>query len=1013
MSSTVLQGIAVDNGRGVSLSNALVEIPLSSSLFTFSSLAPDGSDLDILDSDGATSISHSLRNWNSEVGLRLVDTWLAPPSDGTHSFVFAGQLQVGDIGLPNGPHTLWAAGSALNDPSPVYGELFVYDKNHNLVWSYQAPTKDYVMSCTLGDVNGDGVNEIAVGFRNAEQKAYILKNDGTVLWSFHGPNGVPNGYIRTATIGKLRNDLPGSEVVFGTSGGSVSLCDHTGTQLWTKTLTYSSGLHTIQAGIIDDLDLSGQGYIYCTQSTYVVKIDSLGNIIWSVSPLFGNIYSSYAIASGHITSTSTKQIVTSASVELPGATNAAGFVACLDINGNVLWTRMIPYPSAAISCGDVNGDGYDEVIVGWGTTTSNTTTTGWGGILVLDRNGNELACTSIPTITGAIRFADYDGSGTKAINVSCRDMRLFRYKWNTGVNAGGTVKAIIPSLGAGAAKTIYLARATSGINPPIGDCTFDLSGDDGSTPPDGDVQGGSWTIQSHRLTSRDSGNTSAAEAFEYTSSSCDSFELEFDARKPAQGDGTAADYYVGVRYRCNTWGTQRPNGYLLIVGAKGIVNLTRTQTTVGNVATVYSTASSGLTFGTSDVVRLRVVVASNDHSCSYSLNGGPWKILYAVQDTSGSPVTTPGTIAFVNNRGQSQYSSIVLKSIPSAYTVDSSGPGPVLTLWPAASISGPSDGTAGTQTGRFDVDLTSAALSDTVITMSGTLAGDQFEATLGGPQVSSVTIAAGQTRGSFYLTPGTAGTDLVSFVTAPATSYFGAPVSVDVSSPGIPFVPDPSANYMLLESSGYLLLELSDSGMLLETFTGPPPPPFVASASSCYLLLESGGHVVLEDGQSAAKLEAADTIAAYLLTEDGFHFLLEDGGGSIAIESQGAAGNHLGRFRLGDVVPISFAIANPDSYPEARIAAPYLLVHPYSTDGMNFLWPLLIDSDFSLGVFVVTCSYSIGGISGSTNVSFDVVAGGDPGSRVISLFSYERPESRYVLAQLQAGSLVQGSNPHP
>jgi hypothetical protein len=220
-----------------------------------------------------------------------------------------------------------------------------------------------------------------------------------------------------------------------------------------------------------------------------------------------------------------------------------------------------------------------------------------------------------------------------------------------------------------------------------------------------------------------------------------------------------------------------------------------------------------------------------------------------------------------------------------------------------------------------------------------------------------------------------------------------------------------SSPYLLTEDGSHVLLESGDSAILVElaSIVGTPSP---------YLLTEDGSHILLESGDSAILVEVPPGVSSeFLMSEDGFNLLLESGLGSIAIESfnsQGIiVGANLGRFRPGDVVPLAFSLAaRPDYNPIASVTPSGAAANPFSRDGINFLWPLLLDGRFTFGTFIVTCSYSIGGISGITQSSFEVVPGGDVGGRVISLFSYERPKRKYVLAQLQAGSLVQGSNPH-
>ncbi len=676
--STVLNAITLNNDHGVNLTNRLVEIPISSRNFNFSSVSSSGTNLDILDSNKSTSLSHSNRLWNQSVGLSLTSTWNAPTGDGTFVYRFAGQIQAGNLSLPNGPHTLWSAGTDLSGVTG-HGQLDCYDKNQNHVWTFKTPTNhDYIMSCTIGDVNGDGINEIAVGSRQLDAFGYLLNNSGTVLWSW--PN-VASQYTRVATIGNMRNDLAGKEVLFASSNGDIALVGSGGNELWKININYSPALRTVQHGIIEDLDNSGQAFIYVTQSTNIVKINNAGTIIWRFSDIFNNVFSSYQIAAGYITSLSEKQLVIPGAVEAGGHTESIGFVSCVDKDGNLLWKKIFPFCTTGVSCGDVNGDGYDEVIVGWGTSVANANPTGWGGIIILDRNGNEIACTSMGSIpSSTLKFLDYDGTGKAKPLVTCTDRKLYHFDYMYGVNAGGTIKALIPNIAASSQKTIYLARSNGDISPPIGDYYFNLNG---SVPVNTTMHGGSWTIANGLLTSNDDANSSLANCCEFNNTLVDSMELEYDAYKPGQADGTQ-NYYTGIRYRCANFSNDRPDGYQVIVNS-GNVQLTRTQSDVGNIFTIYQSAT-GVLFNTTDKVRYRAVVANNDHSLAYSKNDGAWTLLYTVQDTNPNPILTSGSIAFVNNRGQSAYNNMVLKSIPNAFTVDGPGPGPSISVGNLAQI---------------------------------------------------------------------------------------------------------------------------------------------------------------------------------------------------------------------------------------------------------------------------------------------------------------------------------------
>jgi hypothetical protein len=52
-----------------------------------------------------------------------------------------------------------------------------------------------------------------------------------------------------------------------------------------------------------------------------------------------------------------------------------------------------------------------------------------------------------------------------------------------------------------------------------------------------------------------------------------------------------------------------------------------------------------------------------------------------------------------------------------------------------------------------------------------------------------------------------------------------------------------------------------------------------------------------------------------------------------------------------------------------------------------------------------------GQAKGTASDTFDLIAGGDEGGAVVSMFAIDRPEARYVVGQLASGKLVQGRNP--
>ncbi len=664
--TATIESLVVDNTYGAALTNEVVFIPVSAATFPFGQVDSGGLQLSVLNTDGATRITSSLRDWGANVGLAPGPVWLGPSTDGTSTYTVAGQVFVGPLGTANDPHTVWAVGSSDTTKSLV----LCYDNTGSQIWTFQSATnKDYCMSAKMGDVNGDGVNEVALGFRLADSILYVLHPDGSQLWNWTAPSSM---YLRGLAIGNMvPADLPGNEVFIGSSTGLATLLNPAGSQIWQITLTPTTGyFSTIQDALIDDLANVGTQFLYCSQGNLLWKIDSTGAIIWTYThagEISGLPLYSYQIASGHVTSTSTRQIVLPFDAKL---TCNLGGVACISSTGTLLWERILPFPNDTICCGDVNGDGYDEVITGWGGNPANFPVSE-GGILVLDRNGNEIGAAQLPGPARIIRCVPYDTTGRLGIVVTTGARTLHHFAVQTAPATGATVKAVIPSIGAGATKTIYLANAGSTINPPLGDYLFDLSGSNGTSPPGGTAHGGTWTIQGSWLQSEDDADTAVVASLEYAAVSTDGFELEFDLQKPGQGTGASTDYYGGVFFRANTWASNYPNGYELLVGAKGNWGFYPVVSGTGRGGNIWSTASAP-TFNTTDTMRVRVVVTGADLTCAYSKNSGAWTVLGRIQD---STTLTAGTIAFVNLRGQSRYQNIVIRTIPSAYSTGGVGLG--------------------------------------------------------------------------------------------------------------------------------------------------------------------------------------------------------------------------------------------------------------------------------------------------------------------------------------------------
>jgi len=126
---------------------------------------------------------------------------------------------------------------------------------------------------------------------------------------------------------------------------------------------------------------------------------------------------------------------------------------------------------------------------------------------------------------------------------------------------------------------------------------------------------------------------------------------------------------------------------------------------------------------------------------------------------------------------------------------------------------------------------------------------------------------------------------------------------------------------------------------------------------------------------------------------------------------------NLGRRQKGQTITFAVdTLGTPDNPPIASVVGPDNALFgafdlPLVVQSNQFGRSVLLAGALALGTFLVTYTWTLAGAPQSMVEKFDLVGGGDSGGGVIALCYYERPEARYLLAQLAAGKLVQGRNP--
>lgn len=326
-----------------------------------------------------------------------ITTTIASP-DGSDYYTTG--VAVGTLG--GARRLVFGSGKNLALSAPYEGTLSCVEMDGTPVWTYNSPNNDFVMGVDIGDVDNDGANEVAAGFRLQDHIGVLLDADGNLIWSYDMGEG---NYVRGVKIGELRSDHPGKEVVFAGAGAKLALVSADGNEIWATTLT-DPYYATVQWVWIADADADGQAEIYVACGASVRRHRaSDGAEVWRTT-IGGNNNYCYGVAAGHITSMTTQQIVS--------ASEESG-VFVLDADGNEVWSAAGGKGADnAVYVSDIDGDGYDEVFVTHGVENSVP-----GGVRIYDHDGKRLGQIYLPAHAQLVTYNAGD------IVVTCDDGNVY------------------------------------------------------------------------------------------------------------------------------------------------------------------------------------------------------------------------------------------------------------------------------------------------------------------------------------------------------------------------------------------------------------------------------------------------------------------------------------------------------------------------------------------------------------------------------------------------------------
>ncbi len=318
----------------------------------------------------------------------------------------------------------------------------IYDGNGAVMLSldYQSP------KTTLGDVNGDGMEDIIVYYVGTGMSVDVINNGQTTTLATSLNIGFP---ARVALI----RFASGPQIVLGDSSGSLLALSLEGEPLW------SSNLGSSEVRGMDDARIGGQPHLAtATNDGYLAVYDEQGNQVWSQSQeqlrrlrafdlnsdgnsevITGGEYGAFfiysAVDGSTLFNTTLGQAVSEVrEVELDGDPSSREIVAggkdggvwAFSSSGDKLWSGSLSDKVNEISGIDIDGDGKQEAVIGAES----------GEVAIFTENGtrNNLSAHDTPITridVGRLGTERYviiaDGSEVQAEKINFNSIPGFQY----------------------------------------------------------------------------------------------------------------------------------------------------------------------------------------------------------------------------------------------------------------------------------------------------------------------------------------------------------------------------------------------------------------------------------------------------------------------------------------------------------------------------------------------------------------------------------------------------------
>jgi hypothetical protein len=242
--------------------------------------------------------------------------------------------------------------------------ILAFDGLGNLLWNF-SDIEETVVTLDVNDIDGDGLDDIVIyasggwsrgpgGWGSEDTYLYVVDNGGMLIWKRFLSHFSSGSGQRIFSIGDINGD--GKNEIIVDTFMKITAFNCLGDEIWSYYMDSTIG--NIK---VDDVDNDGIKDVVATYwagtNGGIIALNGTGEIIWQYPTKAGM----KALAIGDVNADGRKEVVAS---NYDSPEDAENGIYLLDGLGSLIWYSRAGSYANSIKIWDVNNDGINEIIAG-------------------------------------------------------------------------------------------------------------------------------------------------------------------------------------------------------------------------------------------------------------------------------------------------------------------------------------------------------------------------------------------------------------------------------------------------------------------------------------------------------------------------------------------------------------------------------------------------------------------------------------------------------------------------